>query len=136
MIGLVDLLDEPSHRDAVAYDLMRCGKNLRDWPDNGVTWGDLHVLVTKAQPGSAVFSSMNPSWQHTHELELARSIDHSLRWLVWAKTKDAAANRNAPDPYRFPWEPAPPEEVGMGGADSMTLDEVRDFLGWENELRE
>lgn len=66
---------------------------------------------------------------HTHDLELLRSIDLSLRWLVWAKTRDGAKGRNQPEPYRFPWEDQP-ERGGFRG-DPMTTDEADRFLGWK-----
>lgn len=132
MIALVDLIDE--HPDAVAHDLMRCGARLRDFPSERVTWGDLAVLVRAAQPDSAIYKALNPAWAHTHELELLRGAEFSLRWLVWSKTEAGAKNRDRPEPYRFPWEAEPEGEAIRG--DAMTADEAADFLGWTEEMRE
>lgn len=129
MIALVDVIDE--HPDAIEYDLMRCGARLRDFPRAGVSWRDMYVLITQAQPDSAAFKALNPHWQRTPELDLLRSIEHSLRWLRWAKTEDAKRNRDIPEPHRFPWDPEP---EGVMRGDVMTLDEADDFLGWSAEM--
>jgi hypothetical protein len=130
MTQLVDLIDE--HHHALNYDLMRCGSRLRDWPDNGVTWGDLVSLVTHAQPDSATFKAMNPQWQQDVSTDLLRSIEVSLRWLQWAKTPDAPKGRNVPEPFLWPWEQ--PEEESIKG-DAMTLAEAADWLKWDRELK-
>lgn len=129
MILLVGVVDE--HPGALNYDLMRCGSRLRDWPDNGVTWGDLLALVEFAQPDSATFKAMNPQWQQDVSTDLLRSIEVSLRWLVWAKTQDGQKGRNAPEPWLFPWE-EPADEAIKG--DAMTLAEAADWLKWSREL--
>lgn len=129
MIGLVGVVDE--HPGALNYDLMRCGSRLRDWPYNGVTWGDLLSLVQYAQPDSATFKALNPQWQQDVDTDLLRSIEVSARWLVWAKTQDAKAGRNIPEPWLFPWE-QPADEAIKG--DAMTLDEAADWLQWSREL--
>ena len=130
MIGLVGVVDEHSH--ALNYDLMQCGSRLRDWPYNGVTWGDLLSLVTHAQPQTATFKALNPQWQQDAHVDLLRSAEVSLRWLVWAKTKDGKAGRNIPEPFLFPWEKDPADAAIAG--DSMTLDEAADWLKWDREL--
>ena len=77
---------------------------------------------------SACFRAVNPDHEHTHTLELLRSVDVSARWLVWAQTKDGASGRNVPEPYPFPWEPEP--DNGGWRGDSMTIEEADLFLGW------
>jgi hypothetical protein len=130
MTQLVDIIDEHPH--ALNYDLMRCGSRLRDWPDNGVSWGDLVSLVTHAQPDSATFKALNPHWQQDVSTDLLRSIEASLRWLQWAKTPDAPKGRNIPEPFLWPWEQ--PEDESIKG-DAMTLDEAADWLKWDRELK-
>lgn len=132
MMLLVDLVDE--HPGALNYDLMRCGARLRDWPDNGVTWGDLLTLVEYAQPESATYKVLNPEWPQNTDTDLLRSVEVSLRWLVWAQTKDGVAGRNVPEPWLFPWE-RDPDDAAIAG-DSMTLAEAADWLQWDRELND
>ena len=118
------------HRGPLSADLRRyyhC--NLSDVLAGRVAplW-DVAAWVACLPPESAVMRSVEPRVAHTHDLELARSIDHSLRWLVWAKTKDGEKGRNVPEPYRFPWEPD--ERPAIRG-DVMTTDEADEFLGWK-----
>lgn len=61
------------------------------------------------------------------DTQLLRSIDYSLRWLAWAKTKDGQSGRNRPDWISFPWEQSPDD--GIRG-DAMLLDEAAEWLGW------
>ena len=46
-----------------------------------------------------------------------RSIEYSLRWLMWAKTKDGQRNRSKPKPAPAPGDGTPkkrdPELTGM-----------------------
>ena len=119
------------HRGPLSADLRRyyhC--NLPDVLAGDVAplW-DVSAWVACLPPESAVMRSVEPRVAHTHDLELLRSIDYSQRWLVWAKTRDGEKGRNAPEPYRFPWEPEP-ERGGFRG-DPMTTDEADKFLGWE-----
>lgn len=118
------------HRGPLSADLRRyyhC--NLPDVLAGDVAplW-DVAAWVACLPPESAVMRSVEPRVAHTHDLELTRSIDHSLRWLVWAKTKDGEKGRNMPEPYRFPWEPEP--DNGAIRGDAMTVDEAAEFLGW------
>lgn len=129
MIALVDLIDEPDSRSAIEYDLMRCGSRLRDFPDGGVTWRDLHVLVRHAQPDSAVFKALNPHWQQTPELEFLRAMEHDLRVLSWMQSKDGHRGRDFPEPVPLPWDPV--RDDGSIRGDVMTMDEAADWLGWD-----
>lgn len=129
-MALVDLVDE--HPGALNYDLMRCGVRLRDWPDNGVTWGDLLDVVEQAQPDSATYKALNPEWVQTVDTDLLRSMETSLRWLVWAKTADGLKGRNQPQPFLFPWEQDPTDAAITG--DAMTFAEAADWLKWDQEL--
>ncbi len=93
---------------------------------------DVAAFVANLPPEGAVFRALYPNHRHTHDLELLRSVDQSLRWLVWAKTEDGSKNRNRPEPYRFPWEPEPERDGGWRG-DAMTLAEADEFLGWADK---
>jgi len=77
---------------------------------------------------SACFRALHPHHEHTHDLELLRSVEHSLRWLVWSKTKSAPKGVDVPEYYRFPWESEPDDGAFKG--DPMTTDEADDWLGW------
>lgn len=53
-------------------------------------------------------------------------IADSLRWLVWAKTKDAKRGRNKPKPIPRPGDSDKKQSKGtFKGAVSMTVDEVK-----------
>ena len=80
-------------------------------------------------PDSATALAVDPSNAHTHADELLRSAELSLRWLVWAKTKDGSRGRNAPEPYTFPWEDD--ARPGAMRGDAMTTDDADKFLGWK-----
>jgi hypothetical protein len=75
---------------------------------------------------------LNPHWQQRVDTDLLRSVEVSLRWLVWAKTKDGLAGRNMPEPWLFPWEQDPADAAIAG--DAMTFDEASDWLKWDREL--
>lgn len=92
------------------------------------------MLVKHSGPDSALVRAVMGGDRHEialrqHELELLRMAEFSMRWLVWAKSRDAQHGRNAPEPYRFPWEPEP--DRGGWHGDVMTVDEADDFLGWD-----
>ncbi|WP_052372591.1 DUF5361 domain-containing protein [Nocardia otitidiscaviarum] len=59
------------------------------------------------------------------EMLLADMVD-SLRWLVWAKTKDAQKGRNRPKPVPRPGV-AKPERIG----EKASIADMNEFLGWE-----
>jgi hypothetical protein len=107
------------------------GLRLRDWPTDDFNIRDLLVIVKNTPPGSALARALEPDAQPhflaQHQLQLARSVDHALRVLLWAKTKDGEKGRNYPEPYRFPWEPDPNPAIR---GDVMTTDEADEFLGW------
>ena len=106
---------------------------MRDWPCDDFNIRDLLVIVRNARPDSALGRELHPDTQPhflaQHQLYLARSMDMTLRWLQWSKTKDGSKGRNMPEPYPFPWEDTTPPGTMRG--DSMTVDEAADFLGWE-----
>lgn len=116
MIALVDILDE--HEPAVTYDLLRCGARLRDFPHDGVTWGDLKALVSQAGPDTAIFRSVNPDWippeaEATQlaraQVSFARSLLHSSEMLRWTLAGGESSGP-APSASPLPWdEPDEPE---------------------------
>ena len=82
-------------------------------------------MAAHLPPESAVHRSSNPQWRHTHDLELARMQEMSLRILVWAQGKRRRSD--FPEPYVFPWEDDPRPAIT---GDLMDLDEIDDWLGW------
>ena len=58
---------------------------------------------------------------------LLAAIADSLRWLVWAKTKDAKRNRNRPKPIPRPGDKRR-ERGTFKGAIARPLDEVKRLL--------
>lgn len=118
------------HRGPLSADLRRyyhC--NLTDVLAGEVApLEDVAAWVANLPVESALLRAMEGGRvAHTHDLELLRAAEHSLRLLVWAKTKDAEKGRNYPEPYLFPWEDDP--RPGFRG-DAMTTDEAAEFLGW------
>lgn len=69
---------------------------------------------------------MNPDYV-SPELGFLSSIEYSLRWLKWAKTKDGSAGRNVPQPISL----LPEKKTGIEAEDfvAMTPDEMDAFLG-------
>jgi hypothetical protein len=117
------------HSGAVEYDLLHLGKNLDDLGTPALSWRDLLVIVTHAQPETATFKALNPEWQHTNEVEFLRSIEYRLRWLQWVKTEDAKRHpKSPPEPWALPWDPKPKSDAYKG--DAVPIDELNDFLGW------
>ena len=120
ILSLRTLLDE--HRGALEYDLMQVGERLRNVPSPTCDWRDVWVMVRYAQPGTAVFRALGDEqadWGITEQLQ-AMQVDY-LAWLVWAKTKDGQAGRNAPKPVPRPGvEPSPSTRVGT----SASIDEI------------
>lgn len=97
---------------------------LRDWPCDDFNIRDLLVIVKNTAPGSALARALEPDAQPyplaQHQLQLARSIEFSLRLLRGVKD---------PEPYLFPWEDQP--DNGAIRGDVMTTDEADEFLGWK-----
>lgn len=143
IVGLRGVLRD--HSEAVEYDLLRLGKHLDDLGTPALSWRDLFVIVTRAQPDTATFKALNPEWQHTHEIEFLRSIEYRLRWLQWAQTADATGEtpkrkgpppRNVPEVWPLPWDDPPPVKKPAEGytGDAVPIDELNEFLGWTPDL--
>src|SRR5690242_14164709 len=124
MIGLLDLLDE--HGEAVEYDLIDAGLRLRWLGTEALSWRDLLVRVRLSPRGSALYRVTAAHPDHTFELEMLRRVEFNTSRLMWAKTDDAAKGRNAPEPYRFPWEAKPRNDYA---GDVMTKADLDRLLG-------
>lgn len=112
----------------MAYELIKLGLRLRDLPSPDLTYVDLAAIVRQSPPDSAIARATQPLAAHSNESEFLRSIEYSMRWLVWAKTKDGSKGRNMPEPITFPWEES--QSTQLFAADVMTTDEADAFLGW------
>lgn len=83
-----------------------------------LSWRDVWLIAANAPSGSRLASLLDERNAWTPADWWLRSIEYSLRWLVWAKTKDGQRNRGKPKPAPAPGEAAPkrrdPELTGMG----------------------
>lgn len=131
MIGLLDFIEE--HREAVAYDLLKLGLRLRNFPSPSLTYGDMAVIVRQSSQDSAIARSVDPeqsAWTLSDQL-LALVGDY-LAWIAWSKTADGEKGRNRPKPIPRPGV-EPDEDVRTFGSDPVALDELDAFLGWAKE---
>lgn len=111
------------HREAVEYELIRHGQRLRWMGSRGLSWRDVWVICRSAPPKSPLAIALSPqmAWD-TADYLLADMAD-SLRWLVWAKTRDGSKNRNQPQPIPRPGRPGSKSDV-----QSMNVTEMKAFL--------
>ncbi|MFC4124938.1 DUF5361 domain-containing protein [Nocardia rhizosphaerae] len=113
----------------MAADLIDRGLRLRDLGTEALSWADLHAIVDTLQfrPESALYRTIVTDWRWgLSEMLLADAVD-SLRWLMWAKTKDGQRNRNRPKPVPRPGI-AQPERIGDK---PVAISDMNEFLGWE-----
>lgn len=131
MIGLLDFVEE--HREAVAYDLLKLGLRLRNFPSPSLTYGDMAVIVRQSSQDSAIARSVDPeqsAWSLSDQL-LALVGDY-LAWIAWSKTADGEKNRNRPKPIPRPGV-TPDTDTQTFGSDPVPLGELEEFLGWAQE---
>lgn len=106
-----------THRDELEYELIRNGVRLRWLGGPLLTWRDVWLIAANAPAGSRLAAVLDERKAWTPTDWWLRSIEYSLRWLVWAKTKDGQKNRGKPKPTPAPSETAPhgrdPELTGM-----------------------
>lgn len=96
---LLWLVDE--HRDELQLELLRNGRSL-DEVGGRLTWHDAWLIASHAAPGGPLASALDPRMAWTRTDWWLQSIEYSLRWLVWAKTKDGQRNRKRPEPIPAP----------------------------------
>lgn len=90
------------------------------------SWHDAYLLAVNAQPGGPLATAIDPRAAWTRADYWLQSIEYSLRWLVWAKTKDGQKGRRRPKPVAAPKAPrkrAPDPKLA-----AMTTDELDAFL--------
>lgn len=132
MIAVLDFVSE--HRRAVAYDLLKLGLRLRDFPSPDLTYGDMLVIIQQAPRESAIARAVDPEraeWSLSDYL-LAMIADANT-WLVWSKSQDGQKNRNRPKPIPRPGMEED-KDTRVFGSDPIPIDELDDFLGWSAEL--
>ena len=114
------------HHGPLRADFRRFyGRSIDEFRAQGVPLTEVADMAANLPVESAVHRAANPNWHHTHELELLRSAEMSLRVLVW--TRGRRKSKDYPAPYLFPWEDDPNEAIK---GDLMTTDEIDDWLGW------
>ena len=106
------------HRDALEYELILLGLRLRWLGGPLLSWHDVWLIAANAPTGSRLASLLDQRNAWTPTDWWLRSIEYSLRWLVWSKTKDGQKNRGKPKPTPAPGDITPkrrdPELTGMG----------------------
>lgn len=87
----------------------------------------MRAIVKHLPASSAYWRAREPEGARWGVSEyLLAVIADSLRWLVWAKTKDAKRNRNRPKPIPRPGDSEKKKSTGrMSGAVAYTVDEVK-----------
>lgn len=100
---------------------------MRDLGSPEFTWADLRAILKGLPAHSAYWRAREPERARWGVSEyLLAIIADSLRWLVWAKTKDAKRNRNRPKPIPRPGDEEKKKSTGrMSGVVSHTVDEVK-----------
>lgn len=69
------------------------------------SWHDAWLLAAHSPAGSPLAAVLDPRLSWTPMDWWLQSIEYSLRWLVWAKTKDGQKNRRRPEPRPAPKAP-------------------------------
>lgn len=95
------------------------------------------AAVMISQPESWAHRKLNPDWQWglLHNQWGVNTHD-SVRWLQWAKTKDAQRGRNMPQPFPRPWDKKEPEyEVLSVDVLEARLEQARSEEWQDGELR-
>ena len=104
----------------------------RSW---GIPLSEVADMAAHLPVESATWRDVNPHWRRTIDTDLLRLVEHSLRWLVWAKTVDGERGRNIPHLIPMPWdEPDQTESVWRG--DALDWDDTADALGGDPRLRD
>lgn len=69
---------------------------------HSLSFDDVYVLAVNCKPGSPLAVALNPQASWTALDYWLCSIEYSLRWLVWSKTKDGEKGRKRPKPIKPP----------------------------------
>ncbi len=115
------------HPQAVKADLFDRGRDLRELGSKNLPWDVFAAFIDtlRLRPESALYRTLNPDWMWGLPEMLAADIADSLRWLMWAKTKDAQKNKNPPKPIPRPGVKKP-ERIGT----AISIADMNEFLDW------
>lgn len=97
-----------------------------------IDWLDLRAIAKHSPPTSALYRAVNPESWVTPELTFLRDIEHRLSWLVWAKSTDAAANRNRPKPLPLTEAERNAAKTESERYNPQTVDATLATLGWND----
>lgn len=118
-----------AHRDALVADFHRFyGRSLSQMREWGIPLGEVAAMAAYLPPEAACRRVMDEHWQRTPEIDLLRSVEHSLRVLAWQNTEAARKGNGYPEAVQLPWDPEP---EGTIKGDRMTLEEAAEWLGWD-----
>lgn len=115
------------HRDALENELITRGVRLRWLGSPLLSWNDVYVIAANAKPGSPLARELDPALAWTQSDYWLQSIEYSLRWLVWAKTKDGQKGHRKPKPVTAPGAKRKPKD-GKGKGPRMTKRQLAEFL--------
>lgn len=113
-----------NHRDELEYELLKAGVRLRWLGRPSLSWNDIYLIAANSEPGTPLAKALDKRMAWKPIDFWMQSIEYSLRWLVWAKTKDGRKGRKKPKPMQPP---------GTSGRDTNRRDVVRrnELLGMD-----
>ena len=91
-----------NHGDELEYELLKVGVRLRWLGRSLLSWNDIYLIVANSEPGTPLAKALDKRMVWKPIDFWMRSIEYSLRWLVWAKTKDGQKGRRKPKPMQPP----------------------------------
>lgn len=91
-----------SHGDELEYELIKAGVRLRWLGCPLLSWHDIYLIAANSEPGTPLAKVLDKRMAWKPIDFWMRSIEYSLRWLVWAKTKDGQKGRRKPKPVQPP----------------------------------
>lgn len=90
---------------------------------HGIDYARAARLLSQLPAGSKYAGAVDPNLSWSDTQQLLASIDYSLKWLVWSRTKEGEHNRNQPKPLKPPAvEQA--EASKVEGTDLAGIDEI------------
>lgn len=118
------------HREPLERDLFKVGRTLDEVGTPALRWDQLYVFVRWSDESDAIHRALNERWMQTTDNDLLRSMELSLRRLVWMQTKEGRRGANQPKLNLWPWEEAEERRKNSLRGDSMTMEDAAKMLGW------